>query len=180
MSHRPGHIDNPGGSTLSMDRRKYLKALAVGTVAAGALLVESCDPKKKQDEEKKEDDHPHEPSPENNNKGGVSWGYLSLYKTNVTTIQAAIALGPPTEEEDRIIIPFFNSNGIDLTRGQVVGFHLMKIGCPPMFAIAVNLVKEDHEPDPDAETRNETMDKFLMEELKIEKKRWSPAATKPC
>lgn len=125
MSHRPGHVDNPVGGTYSMNRRKYLKALTVGAVAAGAFM-ESCSTEKSKGEWLK------------------CWGMLSLYDPRVTTIAQAKQSQLPAEA-DLIQVPFYNSNEIDFKEGDVVGFHLLKIGNPPAFVIATNLILTDHD-----------------------------------
>ena len=123
MSHRAGHVDNSTGPGASMDRRKYLATLAVGAVAAGALLESCCTPKKK----------------------NVSmWGTLSLYDPAITSISEAAGKALPPADK-RLTIPFFNSNEIEITPSQIVGFHLLKIGNPTQFVMAVNLVAKDED-----------------------------------
>ena len=140
MSHRPGHIDDTNLGGQSMDRRKYLKALAVGTVGAGALLESAC-------------------TTLNVNAGSqtgvISWGYLSLYDPAIISIEDAKT---KPLKESRFRIPFFNSNGISIAAGDVIGFQLIKIGSPPIFALAINLAEEHGDSSIE---RNEDMNKFL-------------------
>jgi hypothetical protein len=174
--HRPGHLDNTGSGNSSMNRRNYLKAFAIGTVAAGALL-ESCSTDKKNHDDDKE--NPHHPE-DGKSPAADPWGYISLYEPDVITIEDAQKLGPPKAGDNRIRIPFFNSNEIDVSPGQVIGFHLKKIGCPGVFAIAVNLVDQDHAHTDDREAmkkRNTDMDDQLIK-LGYKKEPWQPA--QPC
>ena len=177
--HRPGHIDNTGSGTNSMDRRKYLKALAIGATGA-ALLLDSCTPKSDKDNEH-EDNHEEESAPAGKKTATVSWGYISLYhQEEAITIEDAKKFGPPQKEEPRIKIPFFNSNEIKLNQGDVVGFHLMKIGCPARFIIAVNLIDKDHDPTDDRaamKKRNAEMD-VELDKMGYKKEPWQPIA--PC
>jgi len=161
MSHRPGHIDNGNSPYYSMDRRKYLKTLAIGSVGAG-LFLEACNSENKE----QQDDHDTEKKP-----SVMMWGVMSLYAPDVVSIKAARDAKLP-ETAELIKVPFYNTNQIDIKEGEVVGFHLMQIGDPVISVIAVNLVKEDEDPHHAVDTptsslppeeRNRKMDACLTE-----------------
>lgn len=162
--HRPGHVDDTGSGTQSMDRRKYLKALtisAVGTATAAAIL-QSCNTSEK-------------------SSSAPLWGYLSIYEPEVVNIAEA-KKQPLTEGQSVYRIPFFNNNGIRLSQGAVIGFQLLKIGCPTLFVIATNLVDHDH-PEPQTREwliqRNKDID-GIIGKTGIQKIPWSLPTLQPC
>jgi hypothetical protein len=191
MTHRPGHIESAGDGTASMDRRKYLSTLAAGaafgTVAAG-LAACNTSPR----------EQAKQPSTDSTSRSLIAtpqcttlrrWGYLSIFPPAILTLAEARA-NMPAAGAKMIRVPFFNSNGIELTEKMVVGFHLVRIGCPSIFAVAFNLYVEDpdadhdHDPIDDSERealirRNTNMDKVLRTMGYVESE-WKEPDGKQC
>lgn len=175
MSHRPGHIDDTGSGTQSMDRRKYLKTLTLGAVASAAVSVlDSCTAKDTTSQMK---------SPDQSAGAAPAtvplWGYLSVFPHDVIKIDDA--KNKPLKEGDELFrIPFYNNNQIDIKQGSIVGFTLLKIGCAPEFVIATNLVEHDHAEDEPVDwyiKRNLAMDETFRS-VGLQPKPWSLPA--PC
>jgi hypothetical protein len=185
MSHRPGHLDSTGDGTESMDRRKYLSTLAAGAAFGGvaAGLAACSNPTRTETNE----------SADSVGKSLMApaecttlrkWGYLSIFPPGILTIAEARA-NMPTPGARMIRVPFFNSNGIELSEGMVVGFHLVRIGCPSLFAVAFNLyVDQNEHPIQDSERewyvrRNTNMDNILRKMGYVESE-WMAPDGKPC
>jgi hypothetical protein len=183
MTHRPGHISIAGDGTMSMDRRKYLSTLAAGaafgTVAAG---LAACGSKSSSDDAQESDSAVKALTPAEGCVTFGRWGTLSIFPPGILTLEEARA-NMPAPGSKMITVPFFNSNGIDIKEGMVVGFHLVRIGCPTQFVVAFNLEDHDH-PIPDSERewyigRNNNMDN-LLKSIGYSESEWVEPSPKPC
>ena len=161
MTHRLGHIDGSEDGPSSMNRRKYLGALAAGA-AFGA--VAACGGGSSSSESDHTDSTAHLQS-QARCITLKQWGYLSIFPPGILTVAEAQA-NMPVPGARMIRLPFFNSNGIEIREGMVVGFHVVRIGCPSIFAVAYNLVAQDPHPLEESERetlvrRNTNMDNIL-------------------
>jgi hypothetical protein len=161
MTHRAGHVEDSGEDVYSMDRRKYLSTLAAGaafgTVAVG---LAACGGSGGGGESASTGDTAStgsEPAADSASANRLEmavagteitgknlWGYLRVFPPEVTTVRDA---KPELLANVKTIrIPYYNNTELDMSNGPVVGFHLLTIGCPAKFALAINLTRDDHHP----------------------------------
>jgi hypothetical protein len=186
MSHRYGHVDNFGDGTLSMNRRKYISTLAAGaTFGAVAAGLAACGSPSSSGNVQESESETKAMAPAAS--GCVTlkqWGHLSIFPPGILTLEEAKA-SMPTTGSRMIKVPFFNSNGIALSEGMVVGFHLVRIGCPTtLFVVAFNLADHDHHNIPEDERewyirRNNNMD-TLLRSIGYEESDWVKEDPNPC
>lgn len=157
MSHRLGHIDGTN-SYASMDRRKYLGAMAAGA-AFGAVAACGGGTSTNGDH----DEHGHDLT-ESGRTLMKQFGYLSIFPPAILTFEEA-RKNMPVAGSKMIRLPFFNESNIELKEKMVVGFHVVRIGCPSIFAVAFNLITKGDEPEESEREglikRNTRMDEIL-------------------
>jgi hypothetical protein len=189
MSHRPAHYEDSGEECCSMDRRKYLSTLAAGAafgaVAVGAAACGSGGGESTRDngtttlraDSLNAVQQPFtEAAPLIVQKRNL-WGYLRVFPAHVTSVGKATEADLRGDGIETFRIPFFNNTGIDISASNpIVGFTLLKIGCPAEFVIAINLTRNDdpdhHPSDTESEAKNNEMDGVLTR-IGIKKYPWT-------
>jgi len=189
MPHRPGHWEDSGEECCSMDRRKYLSTLAAGAAfGAVAVGVAACggggsESATTQDTAGTAAADTSKSRLQRFSPGGADtevqgknlWGYLRVFPARVTNVAKATEADLVGVETFRI--PFFNNTGLDLSAANpIVGFTLLKIGCPAKFAIAINLTREDdpdhHGTPTEIQDQNDVMDGVLTR-IGVQKYPWT-------
>jgi hypothetical protein len=166
-----------------MTHRKYLGTLAAGaafgTVAVG---LAACGGSTTQNDKQATDSARQPVDALVQTEPRVQWGYLSILPRDVIKLEQTENARPKLGQQ-YIKVPFVNINGIELTEGKIVGFQLIRIGCPSIFVIAHNIIDHHHQEDGISDQwlldRNKKMDE-LLDAMGYKPTDWIEHNNKPC